>query len=191
MSDQILTKQPDLITVEPQRNTPCYFLGLSVEGVRSFAGQQNLDLSDGQGRAAQWTILLGDNGTGKTTLLQALAAFLPKQLKVQQDDKQQRTIFLPEIFLDHSRDEKIANFRRIGAQKFQLIAQLGIGAKLEDKGAYSQRPAVPVEINIDLSKGGSAGVFPEQVNLFQIYAYGAGRRLDRKSVGQGKSVDIG
>ena len=40
-----------------------------------FLAKQVLDLSDGKGRPAQWTILLGENGTGKTTVLQLLAAF--------------------------------------------------------------------------------------------------------------------
>jgi ABC-type sulfate/molybdate transport systems ATPase subunit len=44
-----------------------------VENVRCFGPEQTLDLSDGDGSPAQWTVLLGDNGTGKTTLLQAIA----------------------------------------------------------------------------------------------------------------------
>jgi hypothetical protein len=54
-----------------------YFLSLSLENMRCFGPKQTLDLSDGKGRPAQWTILLGENGTGKTTVLQALAAFTP------------------------------------------------------------------------------------------------------------------
>jgi ABC-type molybdenum transport system ATPase subunit/photorepair protein PhrA len=46
-----------------------YFLSLSLENVRCFGEKQTLDLSDGEGRPKRWTILLGDNGTGKTTLL--------------------------------------------------------------------------------------------------------------------------
>src|SRR5215213_7841120 len=53
----------------------CYVLSLSVENVRCFGPKQTLDLSDGHGRPAQWTIILGENGTGKTTLLQALVGF--------------------------------------------------------------------------------------------------------------------
>jgi hypothetical protein len=49
-----------------------YFLSLSLENVRCFGPKQTLDLSDGKGRPAQWTILLGNNGTGKTTLLHTL-----------------------------------------------------------------------------------------------------------------------
>ena len=50
-----------------------YFLSLSLENVRCFVAEQTLDLSDGNGRPAQWTVILGDNGTGKTTLLNVLS----------------------------------------------------------------------------------------------------------------------
>lgn len=57
---------------ETPSNQGVYFLSLSVENVRCFAEKQTLDLSDGNGRPAQWTVILGDNGTGKSTLLDAL-----------------------------------------------------------------------------------------------------------------------
>ena len=53
--------------------TPAYFLSLTLENVRCFGPEQTLDLSDGDGNWAQWTVILGDNGTGKTTLLQSLS----------------------------------------------------------------------------------------------------------------------
>lgn len=56
---------------------PTYFLSLDVENVRCFGPRQTLDLSNGNGRPAQWTIILGDNGVGKTTLLQTLVAVTP------------------------------------------------------------------------------------------------------------------
>lgn len=60
---------------------PAYFLSLTVENIRSFGPRQTLDLSDGDGRPALWTIILGDNGFGKTTLLQCLAALQPVRSK--------------------------------------------------------------------------------------------------------------
>src|SRR5580658_1996785 len=56
-----------------QRHEGVYFLSLTIENVRCFGPKQTLDLSDGHGKPARWTILLGNNGTGKTTVLQALA----------------------------------------------------------------------------------------------------------------------
>jgi hypothetical protein len=52
-----------------------FFLSLILENVRCFGPKQTLDLSDGKGRPAQWTILLGENGAGKATVLQTLVAF--------------------------------------------------------------------------------------------------------------------
>ncbi|MEI8573448.1 hypothetical protein U737_01220 [Methylomonas sp. LW13] len=57
---------------ENPSNQGVYFLSLSVENVRCFAEKQTLDLSDGNARPAQWTVILGGNGTGKSTLLDAL-----------------------------------------------------------------------------------------------------------------------
>lgn len=61
------------MTTVKKNNEGFYFLSLSLENVRCFANIQTLDLSDGNGRPAQWTVILGDNGTGKTTLLEILA----------------------------------------------------------------------------------------------------------------------
>ena len=50
-----------------------YLISLSVRGVKCFGDKQMLDLSDGNGSYSKWNIILGDNGTGKTTLLDCLA----------------------------------------------------------------------------------------------------------------------
>lgn len=52
-----------------------YFMDLALENVKCFKGKQVLDLSDGNGKPARWTIILGENGTGKTTVLRALSSF--------------------------------------------------------------------------------------------------------------------
>ncbi len=53
--------------------SPVYFLSLEVENVLCFKDKQILDLTDKNGNPAQWTVILGDNGVGKTTLLRCLA----------------------------------------------------------------------------------------------------------------------
>jgi predicted ATP-binding protein involved in virulence len=54
-----------------------YFYSLELEGVNCFKEMQTLDLSDGKGSFSPWTIILGDNGTGKTTLLKVLDRMQP------------------------------------------------------------------------------------------------------------------
>jgi len=56
-----------------KRPTSMYFASLDIENVRCFSGSQRLDLTSQNGRPARWTLMLGDNGVGKTTLLQCLA----------------------------------------------------------------------------------------------------------------------
>jgi len=54
-----------------------YFYSLELEGINCFKDKQTLDLSDGNGNFSQWTIILGDNGTGKTTILRVLDRMQP------------------------------------------------------------------------------------------------------------------
>lgn len=55
-----------------------YFLSLELENIRCFGERQKIDFSDNN-KPKQWTIILGNNGTGKTTILQCLIALLPSQ----------------------------------------------------------------------------------------------------------------
>ncbi|MFL5354932.1 AAA family ATPase [Archangium sp.] len=61
----------------PSQPLPVYFLSLTLENVRCFGLKQTLKFSDEKGRPARWTVILGNNGMGKTTLMQALTSFEP------------------------------------------------------------------------------------------------------------------
>lgn len=56
-----------------EKKSPVYFASLTVGNVKCFKEEQTIDLTDKQGNFAQWTVILGNNNTGKTTLLQCLA----------------------------------------------------------------------------------------------------------------------
>ena len=67
-----MTSIETIIKSQTEQTKSAYFLSLTMANVRCFGEQQTLNLSTSDGRPARWTILLGNNGTGKTTLLQAL-----------------------------------------------------------------------------------------------------------------------
>lgn len=62
---------------ETINSSKLYFTSLGLENVRCFGEPQTLQLADANGIPAQWTMILGDNGVGKTTLLQCLARMRP------------------------------------------------------------------------------------------------------------------
>jgi hypothetical protein len=65
-----------VVTKQLHRAGFAYFGSLTVENVRCFAGPEQLLLRLGD-RIAKWTVILGDNGVGKTSLLQCLRSLAP------------------------------------------------------------------------------------------------------------------
>jgi len=76
MSTSKIRRAKPLENGSEPRPHAAYFLSLELRNIRCFdeAGQ-TLNLSDRQGKPSRWTILLGYNGTGKTTILRSLTAF--------------------------------------------------------------------------------------------------------------------
>ncbi len=54
-----------------------YLKSLEIENVRCFGKKQKIDFTTKDGKIAQWTVILGDNGTGKTTILRSIVSMLP------------------------------------------------------------------------------------------------------------------
>lgn len=136
-----------------------YFTLLHLINFRRF-GDVKLDLRDEMGNIAQWTLLLGDNGVGKTTLLQCLAWMRPVPVndrasgsgeeevenEIEVEPAEEKEIRDPTrtdgglepikdgqigCALTFEANDTIESLFRIGAQeKFQLIAELWQGGGL-------------------------------------------------------------
>lgn len=145
--------------------TPVYFMSLTVENVRCFGEKQTLDLSDGKGRPAQWTILLGENGVGKTTLLQCLAALLP----VKGAPKYVRSYKLRSEWKPH----------RDGIT-FRLSVSTCEGVRLSDH--VNRGNSYISKLSADI---GSIGFVEEPVLSYEdvvCFGYGASRRMSETSI---------
>jgi predicted ATP-binding protein involved in virulence len=74
-----MTNQPKRSTTRRKpaasknEDPPVYLLSMEVEDLLCFKERQTLNLSNKDGHPAQWTVILGNNGVGKTTLLRCLA----------------------------------------------------------------------------------------------------------------------
>ncbi len=59
--------------LKPTSDTPAvYFKDLTIANIRCFKEEQTINFTNAKGEPAQWTVILGNNNTGKTTLLRCL-----------------------------------------------------------------------------------------------------------------------
>ncbi len=56
-----------------------YLVSLEIENVKCFKEKQTLRFANDQNRPYRWTVLLGDNGTGKTTVLRSIFKTIEKR----------------------------------------------------------------------------------------------------------------
>lgn len=157
-----------------------YFLSLTVENIRSFGPEQILDLSDGHGRPAHWTVILGNNGVGKTTLLQCLTAFEPEESPWSSGER--KRFWLPKGFLSGRRPSSDVSWRpvRQGVAMTTLKARFFAGSLTNGPGASGSSE----ETILDLAQRGVVGALgiTEPYRNLVCYGYGATRRMGAGSL---------
>jgi len=163
-----------------------YFSSLGLENVRCFGERRILELTDEEGRLSQWTLLLGDNGVGKTTLLQCLAWMRPVPAFKEEDGKSDRKPDTIEPALISEENRVLDSLLRTGTDvTLELNATLSIGRRL---GAKPNVQKIETGIRL-VGKNGqlqkselTTNDFPAGLkNLalldLPIFAYGAARRM--------------
>lgn len=150
-----------------------YFFSLSLKNVRCFREKQTLDLSNGKGGPARWTILLGNNGTGKTTVLQSLAS-----LALIGSNRQSR------LSITVNESNEMGSLRRNDLSLGEVKATLAIHSELSRDNHHGLGA-----VGIDFTRDESTGTFFNilhppvvgdgaiQVALQPAFGYGASRRL--------------
>lgn len=64
-----------------------YFNKLYMKNVRCFKGNHEIDLGNGKGEPSQWTVILGNNNVGKTTILRVIAGLDPYTVNTIEESK--------------------------------------------------------------------------------------------------------
>ncbi len=153
-------------------NNAVYFLSLSLENVRCFGERQTLDLSDGNGKPASWTVILGDNGTGKTTLLQLLSGIqicVRNLIPYNQGE-------IPSLY------EIQPNLLRIlKNNKTHIEASFFCGHKLTENIECSNPITIGFDIGVNYSFTSTNELIKvaNKLSGLTLYAYGANRNTSR------------
>ncbi len=159
-----------------------YFSSLELENVRCFGKRQRLDLTDENGNPVQWTLVLGDNGVGKTTLLECLARMRPVPWTNEASGKIEGT----QPALNSEENELWHSLIRVGENIDAILeAKLTVGRKFSgERGDETANVTTYVEMGRkdgELhyhenpkpgAKASSHGSEPD----FVMFAYGAMRR---------------
>ncbi len=154
---------------------PVYFSSLTIENIRCFSSPQRLDLTDEKGHIAQWTVILGDNGVGKTTLLQCLAGLEP--LDLSQGCRDEPMILAKAILL--SGPFTISEYIRFHADgNVRIAAEICWGRKIDQNRGNIRVSELTVQTLAKQSSGivATSGGSYEVLDL-DCYAYGAARSM--------------
>ncbi len=153
-----------------------YFLNFTIENVRCFGKKQTLDFADENGNPHHWTIILGDNGVGKTSILKGLVSLAPSPKNIYRD--QGRTELYPGLY-DWFESWDTARLYGVEPSRFQakVIAANGFKKVLKN------------EINHLVVEQGHSSIKniyfnDENYNAlgdFLCFAYGASRKMGKST----------
>ncbi len=136
---------------------PRYLQSLDVENIRCFGPRQELDFCDDKGIPRQWTVLLGDNGVGKTTMLQLLACFGTKSWASEQNSTH------PTIYLNGVQ-RLLRSGKEAGRASVRLFPRSG--------------PDAPSDLLLETSPSGANWEAPGLI----FFGYGGARRMSLTSL---------
>ena len=179
-----------------------YFSSLELENVRCFGERQVLQLADDQGQPVQWTLLLGDNGIGKTTLLQCLAWMRPvPYLGTGEEEDTPKEI---QPALTDEENDVLASLLRAGSKvTLELKASATIGRSLPgDDTVQSACEPRGGSIETGISMVGEDGRLQkldpyrvayenDDITLIEppLFAYGAARHMGKSNLDNKELAD--
>lgn len=161
-----------------------YITKLCLTNIKSFKDDHVLDLCTPDGNVARWTLILGDNGVGKTTLLQCLAHLAPFRNTKDADGTKNPTFLIEPNGAAEVRDIEVLG--RHGAHKVKMEACFVASAVLDTQ---PHRKSKPFSTWVEFERKGTKIERFEassEVDVVQretlVIAYGAGRKLGRGNI---------
>ena len=179
-------------------NHPLYFTKLVLENIRSFSERQELTLVDSQGSPESWTLIVGDNGVGKTTLLQCLTRMRPVFNPPPEEDTNTGSQPIePELLREVDNGVFDDLVRGPGDHRAFLKAEFSIGTRLN--GAQSEHAGIiSTKLEMERADGRIKNINPgwesspdEHTTTKEplVLAYGAGRHPKENGVNEVDTTD--
>lgn len=156
--------------------TSVYFKSLIIENLNCFKDKYEIDFSNGDNKPAQWTVVLGNNNTGKTTLLRSLAGLEPKII--------QNNIYIPYNAF-RFRKEVENYYSLINLPKFSIKSNLFMS--FTNESIYKKNYSSYLEKYKEywgFFGGGWSGSSYKEISSLKIYAYGTSRRMSTTSLSE-------
>jgi predicted ATP-binding protein involved in virulence len=193
-----MTKAPQEIKLTEQQEShqdypPAYFLSIELKNIFCFKSAQKLNLSDSNGFPTQWTVILGNNGVGKTTLLRSLAGMEPTQDKSTSPMYfEQEGVFTRPRF-SSSLLNRLEEFQILDSINARIETQFILGNNLSFYNKVSSNQDKRSSIKIYQDSFSMMGPFSnlghEKLLGLKCYGYGANRRMGETSLSEGLSAD--
>ena len=171
-------------------SNPMYFLLLELENIRCFGEKQTLDLSDGAGRPAPWTLLLGDNGVGKTTLLQCLTWMRTVQEPEQDKMPDCKGVIVKPIMDDLEENTEMEALIRAGSNmKSTVKGRYSLNYSFDDQQRNSRKQIRSIEVGMSFERrqGKLEAVDPildclPSFKTPNLFAYSASRHMAIRNI---------
>lgn len=171
-----------------------YLTKLVVQNAKSFKGSHELNVSDANGCPSRWTLIVGENGVGKTTLLQCIAATAPhknvEQTSGQSNVKQK--FFLEAVgVIDDSVVELLA---RDSTSEFMIASTYAKNSHLTGTRTGEKLKTFKVGIQFSLANKGDPfqPIIAKEDAVAEplVLSYGAGRKMGRGNLDLDSSGEL-
>lgn len=128
------------------KKSPIYIKSIEIENIKTFGEISRIDFEKLTGAFSQWTIILGDNGIGKSTLLHCIAWMKPDQnIEINEEEA-------PDLIINHQENESLERLVRKKSNQGIIKATFISGRKFSQSKTVKNFPQFSTTINIEVDK---------------------------------------
>lgn len=180
--------------------TPIYIKNLQLKNIRTF-GEVELNFELIDGTLPQWTIILGDNGIGKSTLLQCVGWMKP--LFIYEKDNEISN-YVPGPFITDEQNDRFIGLVRKNCEAYKegskIAATFQSNKELKSAKVSTKNDICQTSVEIDINENEQLldvrfGLDTTKGNNFYnnevlIYAYSASRTLGKINIAEADLEDM-